>query len=165
MDKDIGRTLRLGLSAARWLLAPMYLGLGLLLIVLLIQFVRDFFRSLPDLFRMDSAHAAAMILSFAGVVLIAHVILLVAQTGRELFATGEGAGQIDFLQLRNQLLGSMTALTLLFLLRELAAARTPDERSIDELAWLGAAIAGLVASTLVLALADWFTALAKARRG
>jgi len=165
MGNEFEKTVRLGVSASRWLVAPMYLGLALMLIVLLIQFVRDFFRSLPDLFQMSALDTLPTILSLGVILLAANIVLTILQTGRELFAPGlrsndhpaKGREQLDFTKLRNRFLGISIALSLLLLLREMLAnaGSQPTEGSENYLT-LAALIGVLVLSALILAVADWF---------
>lgn len=172
MSGEFEKSVRTGISLSRWLLAPMYLGLGLMLIVLLIQFVRDFFSTLPQVFQLTALEALSPILSLAIVLLTAHALLAVLQTGYQLFVPGlrpetqpaPGLGAVDATKLRNTLLGVTLALAVLAALRAvLTLPAEPVEGQTDPLWRLAALLGLLVATALVLAIADWFTALARAR--
>lgn len=169
MSGEIEKTVQHGVSASRWLLAPMYLGLALMLIVLLIQFVRDFVRSLPELFQTEALEAIPAVLSLAVVLLAAHALLLIIQTGYQLFAPGlnpetepqDRAGRLDFTGLRNRLLGAAIALALVMVIRDLVSLGADGAGQGLQDIWPLAVLLGLLlAAALVLAVADWFTALA-----
>lgn len=172
MSNEFEKTVRVGVSGSRWLLAPMYLGLALMLIVLLIQFVRDFFRNLPELFQMSALDTLPTILTLGVILLASNIVLTILQTGRELFAAGvrsdddltNGRGQLDFAKLRNRFLGISIALALLLLLREMLAnaGSQPAEGPESYLA-LAALIGVLVLSALILAVADWFAWLRQSK--
>lgn len=172
MAGEIEKTVHHGIAASRWLLAPMYLGLALMLIVLLVQFVREFFRRLPEVFQMGALDALVPILSLGLVLIAAHAVLLLLQTGYQVFRPGiapevepeDGQGRIDFTLLRNRLLGVAVVFTLLLLLQQLIAQAGPGTAGGFQAIQPVAAILGLLLiAALVLAVADWFMALATRR--
>ena len=127
MSGEFEKSVQHGISATRWLLAPMYLGLGLMLVILLIQFVRDFLRGLPGWFQMTAPELIPAILGLAIVLLAAHGVLMILHTGYQVFIPGlrpetepaEGQGSPDFTTLRNRLLALAISLSLLMLLRDM----------------------------------------------
>lgn len=163
MSGEFEKSAQHGISATRWLLAPMYLGLGLMLVILLIQFVRDFLRGLPGWFQMTAPELIPAILGLAIVLLAAHGVLMILHTGYQVFVPGlrpetepaEGQGSPDFTTLRNRLLALAISLSLLMLLRDMlsgsASWSTPG----------ATLLAILTATALVLAVADWFRALSR----
>ncbi|MDP5218899.1 YqhA family protein [Ruegeria sp. 2205SS24-7] len=170
MSGEFEKAVQHGVSASRWLLAPMYLGLALLLIVLLIQFVRDFFDHLPVLFQTDALNALPIILSLGIVLLAANIVLSILHTSYELFIPGlraeEGAenrrSEVDFTRLRNRFLAIAVALSLLLLLKEmLIYAGQADDQDTRQVLHLAAMTGLLVLFALVLAIADWFLTLAR----
>lgn len=174
MRGEFGKNIQAGVSATRWLLAPMYLGLALLLFVLLILFIRDFFNSLPLLFQMQSLPAASLILSMASVVIIANVVLMILQTGFELFGpetrddtvASEGRGRVDFARLGTRFIGAAFLVSLMFLLRGLVDAMVAgDTVRRADLFLVGGVLAGLAGLMLVRAVADWFVSLSRSRDG
>ena len=163
MSGEFEKSVQHGISATRWLLAPMYLGLGLMLIILLIQFVRDFLRGLPDWFQMSAPELIPAMLGLAIVLVAAHGVLMILHSGYHVFVPGlrpettptEGQGSPDFTTLRNRLLALAITLSLLMLLRDMLAGSA---------VWSGPAatlLAILVATALVLSVADWFRALSR----
>jgi uncharacterized protein (TIGR00645 family) len=170
MSGELEKTIQHGIAATRWLLAPMYLGLALLLIVLLVQFVRDFFNTLPEMFQMGALEAMSPILTLGLVLIAAHAVLLVLQTGYQLFRPGlvaeqepeDGRGRLDFDALRNRLLGVSVVFVLILVIRQLINQSTAGAAGDLSAIWPLAAVLGLLMITaLVLAVADWFTALTR----
>ncbi len=160
MSRELDNVIRQGVSAARWLLAPMYLGLGLMLIVLLVQFVRDFFRNLPLVFEMEAMAATGVLLAMCLTVLLAGVVLMVLETALDVLRiTGEteAGPRIDFRRLGSRLLGAGVAVSLVSLL-QLALGRSVAEpaQSMADLRFSLAILIVLVLSILVIAVADWF---------
>lgn len=169
MSGEFEKAVQYGVSASRWLLAPMYLGLALLLIVLLIQFVRDFFDHLPVLFQTSALNTLPVILSLGVVLLAANIVLSILHTSYELFTPGlkaeesaeTGRGAVDFTKLRNRFLSIAIALSLLLLLREmLVYAGAQGEQDTLQILHIAAMTGFLMLSALVLAVADWFLKLA-----
>ncbi|RMF38827.1 MAG: hypothetical protein D6754_06710 [Alphaproteobacteria bacterium] len=169
MQGEFDRAMRHGISAARWLLAPMYLGVGLMLVVLLVQFVRDFFQGLPVAFSSDALTAARLVLSLAAVLLIAGLVLAILHTGQSLFApqadTAEAPEperrEIAFARLLPRFLSAAIVLVLLFAIDRMIASQAGGW-SPETLPWpLFVALGVLVAARLVLEIADWFGRLAR----
>lgn len=173
MSGEIEKTVHHGLAASRWLLAPMYLGLALMLVVLLVQFVRDFFKVLPGVFQMGALDALGPILSLGLVLVAAHAVLLLLLTGYQIFRPGiaadrepeDGNGRLDFVSLRNRLLGVSIVYALVLLLQQLIAQTAGESAGdLEPLAPLAAVFAVLLIAALVLAVADWFVSLAQRRQ-
>ncbi len=172
MSGEFEKTVRHGIAASRWLIAPMYLGLALMLIVLLVQFVRDFFNTLPKVFQMGAIDALGPILSLGLVLIAAHSILLLLQTGYQIFGSGfsmdaepdDGKGRLDLTSLRNRMLGISIVYALVLLLRQLITQTgNAVTGNIQDVFPVASVLGLLLVSALVLAVADWFMSLA--RRG
>ncbi|MEP2532093.1 YqhA family protein [Shimia sp.] len=169
MSGEFEKTVHHGIAATRWLLAPMYLGLALMLIVLLVQFVRDFFNGLPELFQMNAVDTLIPILSLGLVLVAAQAVLLLLHTGYQIFLPGlapdaepeDGRGRVDFVALRNRLLGVSMVFALLLILQKLIAQVNQGEAPKLQALWpVASVLSMLLFAALVLAVADWFTALA-----
>lgn len=168
MSGEVEKTVQQGVFLSRWLLAPMYLGLALTLIVLLIQFVRDFFAMLPQLFQMTALEAVPLILTQAIVLLGAHAVLVILQTSRALYApqmasgdpAEDGRGRLNYTRLRNRFLGMAIVLTLLLIFRQMFAI-SGGVGGLQPFLPLAALLGVLVGAALVLAVADWFLSLAR----
>lgn len=170
MSGEIEKVFRQGVHAIRWLLAPMYLGLALLLIVVLVQFVRDFFRALPELFQITAVETLPSLLSLALVLLAANAVLTILQTGYQLFAPGLNSdtepeasrGRIDFSKLARNFLAMSVAVSLLLVFRELLIIANQGAEPQTQHLWSLASILGVfVGTALVLAVAEWFSRLAR----
>ena len=153
MNGEMEKTVQHGVFVFRWLLAPMYLGLALMLIVLLIQFVRDFSRILPELFQLSALNALPAVLSLAIVLLAGNAVLLVLQTGYQLFAPNlqaevepnAGRGRLDFNRLRKNLLSISIALALLLILKTLLEMAAEATAHTLQTLWPLVSILGLFA--------------------
>lgn len=170
MSGEFEKTVHHGIAASRWLIAPMYLGLALMLIVLLVQFVRDFFKTLPEVFQMGALDALGPILSLGLVLIAAHSILLLLQTGYQIFGRGlsvdtepdDGNGRLDLTALRNQMLGVSIVYTLVLVLRQLIALTGGETTGrIQEVFPVATVLGLLLVAALVLSVADWFMSLAQ----
>lgn len=168
MANEADRMMRQGMSATRWVLAPMYLGLALMLVVLMILFIRDFFQFLPQMFQMRGDEAVGVLINLAGIVLWSNLILVVVQTGYDLFGPGsglnhdpeDGSGRVNFVRLRWKILAAAIVLSIVYLLQALAEISTGAESpATSELQILAAVFFALVLSTFVLAVAEWFFGL------
>ena len=173
MSGEFEKTVHHGIAASRWLLAPMYLGLALMLVVLLVQFVRDFFRVLPDVFQMGALNALGPILSLGLVLVASHAVLLLLQTGYQIFRPGvpaesepeDGNGRLDFVSLRNRLLGVSIVYALVLLLQRLIAQTAGEPAGdLEAITPLAAVLGVLLIAALVLAVADWFVSLGQRRQ-
>lgn len=172
MSGEFDKAMRQGLSGARSILAPLYLGVGLMLVVVLIQFVRDFFRALPVAFSSDAFAVVQIALSLATILVVAGVVLTVLQTGQALFSgPGDAAGsppggpvQFDFARLRKRLMEAAIMLVLLLSIDQLIAMRATGSVATAGAPWpLFQALGVLVVARLVMAVTDWFARLAGGR--
>ena len=170
MSGEIEKTIRQGFHASRWILAPMYLGLALSLIVLLVQFVRDFFRLLPETLQDNALQALPAVLSLGLVLLAANAILVILQTGFQLYAPGlnsdkepdEGRGSVDFVLLGKRFLGMSIALSILLVFREMLTVTIQGDDETTGHVWQLASLLGIfVGAALILAVAEWFNRLAR----
>ena len=166
MSGEIERTVRQGVSVARWLLAPMYLGIGLMLIVLLVQFVREFFRGLPTAFASQAPQVAHDILSLAVILIAGLLIHAVLRTGLQVYAEAAPGdrSEVDFAALGARLFGGAIVLVLVLLVRGLIGGQAAGS-GIDmaRMAPVFAVLGALVGGRLVLAVANWFDRLARHR--
>ena len=158
MEKVIERVL----VAARWILAPFYLGLVLALLVLLFKFGQElihFVLSAPHLSEEDTILGA---LSVIDLTLMGSLVLIVMFSGYENFvsridATGhsdwpEWMTKVDFSGLKQKLLASIVAISAIQVLKafmNLDAAFDPAK-----MGWLAGVHLVFVISTLLLALSD-----------
>jgi uncharacterized protein (TIGR00645 family) len=160
-----------GLFAARWLLAPFYLGLALALIGLLAVFFAELWREGVHLLHTpaDKLGEAAilMALGLIDLSLTANLMLIVVFSGYENFVsridTGahedrpDWMGAIDFAGLKLKLLASIVAISAISLLRSFLSI---GDGPLDQAAlfWQVTIHLSLVASGVLLAGMDFIAA-------
>ncbi|HYG05737.1 MAG TPA: TIGR00645 family protein [Stenotrophomonas sp.] len=157
------RVLSRSLFDARWLMAPFYFGLALALLILLFVFVRELVWSLAHLLDFTPTTAILMALALIDLSLVANLLLIVTLAGYENFVAriesgGERRpawmGTVDFSGMKMKLMGSITAISAIALLRifmKLEEGATPERGT---LAWMTAIHGALMLSALVLAISD-----------
>lgn len=129
---------------SRWLLAPMYLGLVIALLLLLIKFGHKFFKIIPSMFEFTSAELILRILELVDVVLVANLLLMIIFSGYENFvskidvANGHEdrpswMGTIDYSGLKMKITGSIVAISSIELLKYFININMVPR---EELAWL-----------------------------
>ncbi len=171
-----------GLFAARWLMAPFYVGLVVALVLLLGVFVRELIEGAPEALTSPE-HAILLVLSLVDLSLAGNLILIVTFSGYENFVSKIDTqghedrpawmGSIDFSAMKIKLIGSIVAISAISLLRafmQLAGAGefggagghggAPDESTLK---WLLVLHLTFIVSGVLFALMDWIAE--KAARG
>ena len=159
------RLLEHGLFRARWLLAPIYVGLVVAMAALLVVFGRELIHELSGLLEMTPAKAILMVLSLIDLSLAGNLLLIVIFSGYENFVSKIHAGEdedrpiwmgtVDFSGLKMKLIASIVAISAIALLRafmEVAEGDVLDER---RLAWLVGIHLTFVVSGVFLAVMDF----------
>lgn len=159
------------LFAARWLMAPMYLGLVLGLAMLLVVFVRELGEYVLELGHMTSEDAVLAVLSLIDISLAGNLLLIVLYSGYETFVSriesveqGDRPvwmGTIDFAALKLKLIASIVAISGLHLLKWfiwIGNADSADEFQSKQVMWLVAIHLTFVTAGVLLALMDWLAA-------
>ena len=155
---------------SRWILAPVYIGLVVSLLMLLSAFVLELVHSLPHLLAMSAEEVILTVLSLIDLSLALNLVLIVVFSGYENFVskidTGNSEdrpqwmGTLDFSGLKMKLIGSIVAISAISLLRafmSLAASEAP----LDEprLKWMIFLHLTFIVSGVLFALMDWVAAL------
>lgn len=173
----IERVLERGLFAARWLMAPFYLGLVVALGALVVVFFQELMHDLPAVIAPD-AHpedAILMALSLIDLSLAANLVLIVTFSGYENFISRidvgtpdsrpDWMGTVDFAGLKMKLIASIVAISAIALLRAFMKVAEPGMTVPPDaqlrLYWLVVIHITFVISGLVLALMDWASGRAK----
>ncbi|MEY2677064.1 MAG: hypothetical protein RL510_1084 [Actinomycetota bacterium] len=136
-----------GLFAARWLLAPLYVGLAAALILVLVRFF-DAFVTLLNSVLAHEAHSFTLdLLAMLDLVLLANLILIVIFAGYENFVSKIDAakenedrphwmGTIDFSGLKLKLIGSLVAISVIELLKDfIHLGEDPSAKVGDGVIW------------------------------
>src|SRR5262249_40335697 len=81
---EMERLIQRFLFASRWLLLPLYFGLAAYLVVIVIEFFREF-GAVADFRNLDATHTIVVALSLIDFVLLAGLIIIVILIGYENF--------------------------------------------------------------------------------
>ncbi len=123
MESLIERTM----YAARWVLAPVYLGLSLAMILLGVKFFEELFHVFPIILTMSEADLVLVILSLVDLALVGGLLVMVMFSGYENFVSqlqiSEGSEKLDWLgkmdstSLKNKVAASIVAISSIHLLQ------------------------------------------------
>jgi uncharacterized protein (TIGR00645 family) len=150
-----------GIFASRWLLAPLYLGLTVSLLLLLFKFAQ---RTVELVYKSGAEDANKLItgiLSLVDVSLMGNLLVLVMFAGYENFVSRFGEvtkgnrpdwmGNVGFGTLKLKLMTSIIAVTAIHMLEDFMHVAEIDNR---ELGWSVGILLAFVVSGLLLALMD-----------
>ncbi len=123
MEKQIEKLM----YASRWLMAPIYLGLSLVLIALGIKFFQEIFHILPNIFAIKEVDLILVVLSLIDIALVGGLIVMVMFSGYENFVSRldiDGSsekltwlGKVDSGSLKNKVAASIVAISSIHLLK------------------------------------------------
>jgi uncharacterized protein (TIGR00645 family) len=113
--------------ASRWLLAPLYFGLSLGLLALVLKFFQEIFHVLPNVFALAEADLILVLLSLIDMALVGGLLVMVMISGYENFVSqldiDEGKeklnwlGKMDSTSLKMKVAASIVAISSIHLLR------------------------------------------------
>lgn len=93
-DRTIGsatnigeRAIEVAIFASRWVLAPIYVGLALSLLMLLVKFAQEFWHMASNLIEINASNVIVGILSLVDLSLIANLLLMIIFGGYQNFAS------------------------------------------------------------------------------
>jgi len=166
------RWLERGLFASRWLMAPMYVGLVVALLALVVIFFQELVHVLPVILS-GGAHAEDAILlalSLIDLSLAGNLVLIVIFSGYENFVSkldiGETVdrpswmGTVDFSGLKMKLVASIVAISAIALLKAfLEASESTGAIDTTKMLWLVIIHLMFVVSGVLLAVMDWVASL------
>ncbi len=166
----VERALEALLYSSRWLLAPVYLGLIVSLLMLLVTFGKELFEALPHMLEMTTEAVILVVLSLIDLSLAMNLVMIVVFSGYENFVskidTGDSEdrphwmGTLDFSGLKMKLIGSIVAISAISLLRGFMALADPaavfDERKMG---WMIGLHMTFIVSGVLFALMDWVGSL------
>ena len=157
-----------GLFATRWLMAPMYLGLGISLAMLMVVFVREVAYYAPQIMTLSSEDTILAILTLIDLTLAGNLLLIVLFSGYENFVSKldiedtvdrpSWMGTVDFSGLKMKLIASIVAISGIHLLKRfMEIGETHAETPFDpaQLRWMVIIHVTFVISGVLLALMDW----------
>ncbi|MFN9322214.1 MAG: TIGR00645 family protein [Holosporales bacterium] len=165
------RTLERTLFASRWLMAPMYLGLVLGLVLLLISFGRETLYLIEKIPTLTQNDAILGVLTLIDLSLAANLLIIVILSGYENFVSrleiGDHKdvpawfGSVDFSELKMKLVASIVAISGIHLLKVFM-----DLQKItrDEIMLMVMIHLVFVVSGVLLAFMDWIAAKTKSSK-
>ncbi|MCL4758142.1 MAG: TIGR00645 family protein [Rhodocyclaceae bacterium] len=150
------------LFASRWLMAPIYLGLVLALVVLLIKFGKEVWQLFSHIMTATGAELIIGVLSLVDIALIMSLLVIIMFSGYENFVSKmedlhshtdrpDWMGHIGFSDLKIKLIGSIVAISGIELLK---AFMNVDNLSDRHLAWMVGIHLTFIVSGLLYALMD-----------
>lgn len=150
------------LVSARWVLAPFYVGLAVVLLVLLFKFGQELFHYVTHAAELTEEATILGALSVIDLTLMGSLILIVIFSGYENFVSkidGTAHSQwpdwmtrVDFSGLKLKLLASIVLISAIQVLKGFMSL---DKLSDRELGWLIAIHMVFVLSNAILAFSDW----------
>ena len=157
MESIIERTM----YAARWLLAPIYIGLSLTLVALGIKFFQEIFHLIPHVLEMTEADVVLIVLSLIDIALVSGLIIMVMFTSYENFVSRlelkeeteklSWLGTLDTTTLKSKVAASIVAISSIHLLKIFVNANNVDN---DKLLWFVVMHLTFVASAVAMGLLD-----------
>ena len=148
---------------SRWLLAPLYLGLCLGLVILLVSFVAEFFHFFSTSGVFHSKETTLFILELIDLVLIASLVAMVAIAGYENFVSKidfkenmerpDWMGKVDFAGLKLKVISALVAISSIELLKVFLSSSSYTE---EEILWRVIIHSVFVFSGLIFALTEKF---------
>jgi uncharacterized protein (TIGR00645 family) len=127
MDIVMERFFEKLMYASRWIMAPVYLGLSLVLVALAIKFFQEIIHVFPIIFAMKEVDLILVVLSLIDITLVGGLIVMVMFSGYENFVSnldiGEDSeklswlGQMDHGSLKNKVAASIVAISSIHLLK------------------------------------------------
>ncbi|MCW8962451.1 MAG: TIGR00645 family protein [Gammaproteobacteria bacterium] len=151
------------LYASRWVLAPIYLGLSLALVLLGIKFFQEVLHIFPLILSTSEANMVLVILSLVDMALVGGLIIMVMLSGYENFVStidiDEGTEKLDWLgkldagSLKQKVAASIVAISSIHLLQKFMNATQIEN---DKLMWYVIIHMTFVLSALGMAWVDKF---------
>ena len=130
------------LYSSRWIMAPIYLGLSLVLLALGIKFFQEIFHVFPHIFSMKEADLILVTLSLIDIALVGGLIVMVMFSGYENFVSQLDVdddadklgwlGKLDAGSLKNKVAASIVAISSIHLLKVFMNAKQIDN---DKIMW------------------------------
>jgi uncharacterized protein (TIGR00645 family) len=158
---QLARAIERGIFASRWLLAPMYLGLAVSLLLLLGKFVQETVELARHTGTEDVHKLITGILSLVDLSLMGNLVVMVMFAGYENFVSRfeevtkgnrpDWMGKVGFGALKLKLMTSIIAIAAIHMLEDFMHVAEIDNR---ELGWGVGILLAFVVSGLLLALMD-----------
>ena len=155
------RTFEKLLYASRWLLAPVYFGLSLTMLLIGVKFFQELFTVLPELLTMKEADLVLLVLTLVDIALVGGLLVMVMFSGYENFVSQidlddeskklSWLGKLDSGSLKQKVAASIVAISSIHLLKAFMNAQTIPN---DKLMWYVIIHITFVLSAMGMALID-----------
>ncbi|GJB05061.1 UPF0114 protein [Aeromonas caviae] len=113
--------------SSRWIMAPIYLGLSLVLVALGVKFFQEIFHIIPNIWKIKEVELVLVTLSLIDIALVGGLIVMVMFSGYENFVSrldvGDNddklgwLGKLDAGSLKNKVAASIVAISSIHLLK------------------------------------------------
>ena len=143
--------------SARWILAPLFLGLSLALLALALKFFQEVWHVLPHVFELSESDLILSLLSMVDMGLVGGLIVMVMYSSYENFVSRLDLGwlgKMDAGSLKNKVAASIVAISSIHLLRIFMNISTIEN---DKLLWYVIVHLTFVLSALVMCWIDLLT--------
>ena len=128
------------LYASRWLLAPIYMGLSLGLLMLGVKFFQEALHTLPIIFSLNESDLVLVILSLIDMALVGGLLVMVMLSGYENFVSSidiepgkeklSWLGKMDSGSLKQKVAASIVAISSIHLLKAFMNAEKLDAEQL-----------------------------------
>lgn len=164
IEQRIQRNLGRAMFAARWIMAPIYVGLLIALLMIVVKFVQKLVAAIPGFLALTSNEAIFLVLTLVDLSLVANLVVIVIFAGWENFVgrllasshadRPEWLVGLDFGAIKLRLIGSIAAIAAILILETFVHI---DEVPYQNAAWQLAILLGIGVLGVLLALADKLT--------
>jgi uncharacterized protein (TIGR00645 family) len=161
-SRMMGRNLsRAMLYAARWIMAPIYLGLLLSLLLLAEKSIQKLIEAVPDLLAASTSDTILTVLTLVDLSLVGNLVVIVLFSGWENFVGRlfrrrdetqlEWVGNLDFSAVKLKLIASVAAIAAIQMLETFVHI---DQAKKEDAMWQLAILLGIGVTGVLLALMD-----------
>ncbi|HTI83291.1 MAG TPA: YqhA family protein [Acetobacteraceae bacterium] len=164
LEERIQRNLGRAMFAARWIMAPIYVGLLVALLMIVVKFVQKLVTAIPGFLDLTSNEAIFLALTLVDLSLVANLVVIVIFAGWENFVgrllvsshadRPVWLGGLDFGAIKLRLIGSIAAIAAILILETFVHI---DEVPYQYAAWQLAILLGIGVLGVLLAVADRLT--------
>lgn len=139
---SVGQTLERLMYSSRWILAPIYFGLSLVLLALSVKFFQELYHFLPHILEIDETELVLKFLTLIDLTLVGSLVVIVMFSGYENFVSQlnisetteklEWLGTHDYGSLKMKVASSIVAISSIHLLKVFMNIQATDN---DKLPW------------------------------
>ncbi len=157
----VEKTMERLMYSSRWILAPVYLGLSLALLALLIKFYQELYHFIPHILETNESELILTLLTLIDLTLVGSLLVIVMFSGYENFVSQmdiaenaeklEWLGSHDYGSLKMKVAASIVAISSIHLLKIFMNVEQTDN---DKLMWYVLIHLTLVISALFMGYLD-----------